>query len=57
MNLGFIMECELHVCFSKAHETAPPLRMKTHPNIDLLLLVLVIQQASVYPSSFIEKLL
>ena len=47
INLNSIVECEIQVCFLEAHETAPPPRVKTQPDVALLSLALVIQLASV----------
>ena len=56
INSDSIVECEIHICFLEAHETAPPPRVKTQPDVALLSLALVIQIASIQPSSTNGKL-
>jgi hypothetical protein len=51
INSDSIVECEIHVCFFEAQQMAPPPRVNTQPDVDLLSLVLIIQLASEYPSS------
>lgn len=46
INYVSMVECDMHVCFFEAQEIAPLPRVKIHPDVDLLLLALVIQLAS-----------
>jgi hypothetical protein len=36
MNSDFIIKRVIYVCFSKAQETTPPLKINTHLKVDLL---------------------
>ena len=45
-NSNSMVECEIHICFFYAQEITPPPRVNIQPDVDLLLLTLVIQLAS-----------